>query len=589
MTRDKLGEIRRSQVITTFGPGAVVDFRTGGRNGAPVSAVVCGLEDWDITAEKPGLSHPQTIHEPRLEQILGVAGFRMPPVSPGGYSDDESHSERLHAVRFPKWLQCPRCKRLAREGHWHRKAGDTGLTCSPCSRKSGAFSVYVVPVRFVTACRRGHLDEFPWHEWVGHKDDCPDGKLKLESGGGAGLSDLWLECLSCGSRRPMEGCFGKKALDRACQGPRPWLKSDAETCNERLRTMQRGASNLYFAKLVSALAIPPWTGDLQQKLGKYWADLAGKETEAGRRQVIEVLELGKRVGMETDELVEKVEEQIQLLEGVGDRLRSDEYRQFISPGSAGSGSADFQVSAASVAPELHPYVRRVTLVTRLREIRALCGFTRIHPPEDDRVELAPLYEERKGWLPAVDVHGEGIFLELPADRVSTWSERDSVRGRCSALSGEDVPEEVAKALPRFLLLHSLAHLLIRSVSLECGYSVASLRERVYAGPDMAGLLLYTATPDSDGTLGGLVQQGREDRLRHIIRRAISDARWCASDPLCIRGSASLSEKLNLAACHDCMLLPETSCEEFNRLLDRATVVGTPENPDIGYFHRFGEI
>lgn len=588
MSGDQLGTIRRSQIITTFGPGAVVDFRTGGRNGAPVSAVVCGLDNWDALTDRPGLNHRQTIHEPRLQAILGVAGFRMPPVSADGYWDTSGDGEALEADRFPRWLQCPRCNRLGLPGEWHRKPGDVGLTCARCSRKSGAFPVRVVPVRFVTACPVGHLDEFPWHQWVGHGEGCSDGKLKLENWGGAGLSDLVLECLDCGARRNMGGCFGEDALGEPCTGARPWLPSDADSCGRPLRTMQRGASNLYFPALVSALAIPPWTDSLQQQLGPYWSRIAAKETPEERRQVIEILELGDLLGMNDDELVEKVERRIGLLEGVRDRLRSDEYRQFISPGVGGAGSGDFQVREATVPPELRPYIEGVTLVTRLREIRALRGFTRIQPPDEDDAELAPLSEEMKPWLPAIDVRGEGIFVRLAEDRVESWEEKDAVLDRCRGIPADSVPQKAGDAIPRFLLLHSLAHVLIRSLSLECGYSIASLRERIYAGPEMRGVLLYTATPDSDGTLGGLVQQGKGNRFIRIMDRAISDARWCASDPLCIRGSASLSEQLNIGVCHDCLLLPETSCEAFNRLLDRATLIGTPDRQEIGYFHSLGK-
>lgn len=583
MTRDQLGTIRRSQVITTFGPGAVVDFRTGGRNGAPVSAVVCGLENWDALTDRPGLNHPQTIHEPRLQAVLGVGGFRMPPVTADDYWGSSGDGEALEANRFPRWLQCPRCSRLGKPREWGRKPGDVGLTCSACSRKSGAYPVRVVPVRLVTACPAGHLDEFPWHDWVGHKEGCSEPRLKLENWGGAGLTDLVLECLDCGAKNNMGGCFGDDALDQRCTGSRPWLQSDAESCGQPLRTMQRGASNLYFPALVSALAIPPWTERLQKKLGPYWSRITAKESPEGRREVIEILELADLVGMEEDELVEKVERRIELLDGVGDRLRSDEYRQFVSPAVGRSETGDFQVRTASVPPELRPYIEAVTLVTRLREVRALRGFTRIRPPDEENSDLAPLSVESKSWRPAIDVRGEGVFVELSEDRVESWEQQNEVLERCSSIPSDALPDKAAGALPRFLLLHSLAHVLIRSLSLECGYSIASLRERIYAGPEMRGLLLYTATPDSDGTLGGLVQQGVEERFIRIVNRAISDARWCASDPLCIRGNASLSEQLNLGVCHDCLLLPETSCEEFNRLLDRAALVGTPTEPGIGYF------
>lgn len=589
MSRDELGSIRRSQVITTFGPGAVVDFRTGGRNGAPVSAIVCGLDEWDKTAEAKGLNHSQTIHEPRLERVLSVAGFRLPPVSEDGYGSSSRNSEWLHASRFPEWLQCPRCNTLAVEGEWFRPPGDCGLQCRECSRKAGRHDVYVVPVRFVTACPNGHLDEFPWNTWLRHEEDCPERDLKLESWGGAGLSDLVLECRGCGRKRNMEGCFGEDVLGMPCSGRRPWLDSDDDDCDENLRTVQRGASNLFFPRIRSALGIPPWTRSLQKKLGRYWGTLLEADSASERRQLVEILGLAEKFDSPVDELMEGIERRLDFLRrdvDEDDDLRPDEYKQFVNPAPPSTPSHDeiddFRAEAGNLAPELSPYLERITLVTRLREVRALEGFTRISPPSPER-ELSTLSEERKSWLPAVEVRGEGLFIQLSPDRLQEWERKDVVARRIRALRQEEIPENVEGKTARFLLLHSLAHSLIRSVSLECGYSVASLRERIYSGPQMGGILLYTATPDSDGTLGGLVQQGEEERFRRVIQRAVDEAGWCSSDPLCIRGNASLSEPLNISACHDCLLLPETSCEEFNRLLDRALLVGTPDEPDVGYF------
>jgi hypothetical protein len=123
------------------------------------------------------------------------------------------------------------------------------------------------------------------------------------------------------------------------------------------------------------------------------------------------------------------------------------------------------------------------------------------------------------------------------------------------------------------------------LSLECGYSLASLRERIYGGDQSAGILLYTATPDSEGTLGGLVRQASGDRFARVALGALRRARWCSNDPLCVDGRLSLSDIHNLAACYACCLVPETSCEAFNRGLDRGLVVGEPGVREIGYFER----
>lgn len=592
MPREELGNLRRSQVITTFGPGSVVDFRTGGRRGAPVSAIVAGIDTWDSRTKTPGLDHPQAIHEPRLENRLGVFGFRQPPVTgdwPG--KDKKVTGEELYAYRFPRWLRCPRCENLRPARHWNRHPGSPGLTCAGCSNdpETGARDVYVVPVRFITACPNGHLDEFPWHSWLQHAPGCDPGDLRLFSSGGSGLSSLVVYCPKCEEGEDMEGCFGEEALENPCSGRRPWLGDDDESCDRMLRTLQRGASNLYFPVIRSSLDIPPWSDPLQRQLGKDWGRLKEKDSAEKRRQYIEVTGLASELGTTVEELADEVEDRVELLDHMSDDLRREEYQQFISASKSGAPGnldeeAEFEVEKAPRAVELSPVIKQVVRAKRLREVRALEGFTRIHPPEHEDSDIAPLSSGRLPWLPAVEVKGEGIFVQLPDGKVREWEERDDVRRRFfQFLSEPDLADVDVHFGPRFLLVHTLAHALIRSISLECGYGAASLRERLYVGEEMAGCLIYTATPDSEGTLGGLVQQADEELFLTAVNRALDDSEWCASDPLCITGRAALSDPLNVAACHNCMLLPETSCEQFNQLLDRGSLVGTPENRALGFF------
>ena len=133
------------------------------------------------------------------------------------------------------------------------------------------------------------------------------------------------------------------------------------------------------------------------------------------------------------------------------------------------------------------------------------------------------------------------------------------------------------------------HLLIKQLSFECGYSIASLKERIYCceeseGKDMSGIFIYTASGDSEGTLGGLVRQGRPDTFPNIFKKAIESGMVCSNDPVCSLSSGQGRDSLNLAACYSCGLLPETSCEEFNVFLDRGTVVGTFDNKELGFFY-----
>jgi hypothetical protein len=243
-------------------------------------------------------------------------------------------------------------------------------------------------------------------------------------------------------------------------------------------------------------------------------------------------------------------------------------------------------------------------------VRALLGFTRIEAPELDptmevfneeqgiRVATAPISAKQLDWLPAVENLGEGIFLQLNAQRLQEWENLDSVRRRAETLikaysvwrQKRGLPE-LKDQRPRLLLLHTLAHLLMRQMSLDCGYSFASLRERIYADDKMAGLLIYTSTPDSDGSLGGLVRQARlirndDGSERDSFGRLLDDvrdlARTCSGDPLCREHDPSRTERLNAAACHACAMVSETSCEFGNRLLDRGMVASLPNSGAAGY-------
>ena len=259
--------------------------------------------------------------------------------------------------------------------------------------------------------------------------------------------------------------------------------------------------------------------------------------------------------------------------------------------------------------DLAAWFERVNLVERLRETRVFYGFDRLQPspspladmPDSAMTQLFrdPPNQPQERWLPAIEVFGEGIYIELREDRVRQW-QQDSDAWLRERLGDQFMMRlaDVFQTLPplgaadrawasRYLLVHSLAHVLINQFVFECGYSTASLRERLYVSADanapMAGILIYTAAGDSEGTLGGLVRLGRQERLGPVVRRALSRASWCSADPVCSENLGGQGSRLaNLAACHACVLLPETSCETINQGLDRAMIVGTAENPQPGW-------
>ena len=387
-------------------------------------------------------------------------------------------------------------------------------------------------------------------------------------------------------------------------GKRPWLASDNQACAKEPRAMQRGASNLYFPVMESALSIPPWSDRLQEALGIYWNSIV-KTVPSDRPDFIRMLARGelepalRELHLTPQEVAKQVEERLSRYsaDAILD-IRQEEYRQFVSgTDSRREDDREFEIRNIRVPESIGPFFEHIVRILRLREVRAVRGFTRINPPgsENDQT-IAAISTGKTDWLPAIEVRGEGIFLEFRKHPLEQWEQRSELRDRAEKINitwqrewrrkfGPDSRPPFS-ITPRYLLIHTFAHALMRQLTLECGYSSASLRERLYISEGqegMAGLLIYTSTSDSDGTLGGLQRQGEPVRIERAVRAAIKDMEWCSSDPLCIHDMIAAPETHLLAACHACCLAPETSCETYNRFLDRAMLVGLPERPDIGFF------
>jgi hypothetical protein len=572
----RAGKLRPSQVVTQFGPGCLVDL-------PELSMVLAGLDDWNTSTS-------WIVGEPRLQRALQVRHFKVPPYL--------KHKEGIGGVPariFPRFLVCPRCNRLAPHTAFEFTERRSKHLCraGDC-RGEGKAPAY--PVRFMVACANGHLDDFPWHQWV-HPDipGC-DAELRLEDSGRTGsITDLWVHCPAHDKKMSLGLAFGEKGGKRLgkCRGSRPWLADvDPQPCDQSLRVILRGASNAYFAVTASSLSIPPWSDPIQIEVAKYEEQMAKVDSR-------EKLDLWLDVNNVPDLQVhgaDQLWEALQVLRGeIGDKdpadLRREEYQAFIGSKGPIDYRSEFKVSPEQVPSEAKSILSRVIKATRLREVRALRGFTRIDAVPDigemgevDALEagLAPLASSRPDWLPGVEARGEGIFVTLSDVDLLKWQNLAEIRSYNRDLGGAQQAWFKARDLTpiglrnaRFVLVHSLAHLLIRRLELEAGYAGSSLRERIYCDAEMAGFLVYTATPDSEGTLGGLVELARPDDLGPMLARALDVAKLCANDPFCSsRRPSDRDSHLNGAACHACLLLPETSCELGNHFLDRSLIVPT---------------
>ena len=574
MSRQRL---RPSQIITTFGPGSIVDLPDD-------SVMVAGTDHWF-----DGQKKFKKIGEPRLQAALKVREFRTPPV--GSYRDLD-----VPYVRFPRWRVCPRCNLLSNQFPEDRMNPELAPRCPGCK-------VPTYPARIVVACVKGHIDDFPWYRWVHRGQNCGGGTLFFRGEGkSAALGDLHVSC-SCGLSRSLSGALGRDAMVEArcsCQGRRPWLNDEREDCAEPLHALQRGASNVYFSVLRSALSIPPWTNPLLLEVNQWWQSFQPQYRPPEAEWPIHIK---PRFGPDKVEEVTSCLKKILGIESEPTSIRQEEYDALLHSDSV-PADLYFQTILRDLTVRTRKFLGELIAVPRLREVRALRGFSRIEAPEMDPtmelfgdasaivVETAPLSAKTLDWLPAVENFGEGMLLCPEPTRLKEWERREGVRRRAGILlraysawrQSRGLPA-VKEQPPRLLLLHTLAHLLIRQTSLDCGYSSASLRERIYSGPDMAGVLIYTSTPDSDGSLGGLVRQTKPaEKFEDVILSAVDLARVCSGDPLCREHEPRQTERLNGAACHACSMVAETSCEFGNRLLERRLILSLPGDAEkTGYF------
>lgn len=567
MSTRQAPDARRSQLVTTYGVGALFPAQNE-------SFMIMGLDDWPKDAPE--------IDEPRLARALRVRAFRSPRA--GG-----SNNRDVPVIRFPEVHVCPTCRRL----------GPIWDFCSWSEHQCRDCGDDLVPSRFVVCCAQGHIDEFPYHVWL-HGDTngigSPEHRLRLDAQGrSSSLADIRVSCSCRVKPVSLEGAFAADAMRglRSCRGRRPWLGAGSrQSCTEVPRTLQRGSSNVWFPIVHSAISIPPWSEGVHKILDKYWTMLAAMPEDAVGA-TLSGMPLPPHP-FSIDDLTQAVlNRKAELSEDEPtDDLLPAEFKALVAGRPETGDRQDFVCVPGDVAPDLDAHLTQVSSVTRLREVRAISGFTRVMPRthETPAAHVAPLSIDDPGWLPAIEVLGEGVFLRLDDTKLEEWERSDFAAGRVRLLQNAIDQRSLDKRLAhtpqvraRELLLHSFAHALVEQLSLDSGYPSSSIRERVYAGDGMAGVLVYTATSDSAGSLGGIAAHAQEDRLAHAVLGAISRLAWCSSDPVCIESTGSGTDALNLAACHACMLVPETSCERSNTHLDRAVLVGTPQDPDGGFF------
>jgi hypothetical protein len=606
---------RLSQVVSTFGPGAMVDLPTR-------SVIVGGLDLWEMRPDS-FVTIPEERLTSRLEQLLKKQGrleqsrslsLRTPPVGDGQPGKLPSF---ILAPVFPAWFVCEhveivnidnkpvRRRRLVRWQDLDARGGRRKFNFDD-GKKSD-----VTPIRFVCACQKGHMQDINW-KWVVHGGEpCQEPMWLEEKGTSADPADISVVC-GCTKQLSLQALFQVGRMGN-CYGDRPWLLDrDPNGCDQKLKLLTRTATNTYFPQVYTVISLPTEEDALTRVVDEVSGELSNVQSA---QEVAMAKRFNSKVSAalgaySDDEIFARL---TRIREGaVSDAARSPKLSEFDAFASGRPEIGQNYPTAKLYAQTLPrgawedpdagldlSLIRNVVAVHRLREVSCLYGFTRFEaaPTSADgdlediqlAVHGAPISRDAD-WLPAIEQFGEGIFIHFDNGAIRRWLGTDATKARQDKLvtgyhhwagnfSGK-APKYPGTA---YVLLHSLSHALMAEISLDCGYPASSLKERVYAlaspGPDGAddryGILIYTATAGAQGTLGGLVATA--PRIAQILRSALERSGICSNDPVCADhepDDRSGDRATHGAACHGCLLIAETSCEMRNLFLDRSLLVPT---------------
>jgi len=627
-----VGSIRPSQLISTFGPGSLVNVEND-------TVMILGLEFWPLDQDEERFKR---VTHPYLSQQLEKNYFKMP------VSDKLS---AIPCISFPKWGICPKCRSL--QTHPRTSKSNKGFFCKFCKPDDQL----LLNASFVQICDNGHIQDFPWNRWAHMSEGagntvekkCTKSKHEpdlefISSKKGTKLSNYIVKCRHCSASRTMYGATSQKTFQMLgftkCFGSQPWLgKDDHNECMEGVYGVRINSSAVYYSSVVTAMLIPNWIHDIDDVLdadgGTRAARILGDRKDGkSYEDIIEWHKNGifKEVlkKFTKAEIIERLElrfeppEKNLSTEGNALEQEFDNFSTIIKKTVRGPPH-DLKVDIEPISinsSQLTQYaIDKLMKFHRLISIQVLRGFTRGSPPDPFATEgqinqsqpfrpISSGYTKTSDgqlipidWLPAVETRGEGLFFQFDENELQNWEKRPNVTERfCTIInsyaevveaSNHSDKKSVCQRFdsPRYLLLHTFAHLMIREIADHAGYHEASLRERIYSssGKDMRnGILIYTSSASSEGSLGGLVRLGDVKTFEEIVQNTITRSRSCSRDPLCeetnpvtLIEEGISSKYLTGSSCYSCTLLPETSCQNFNNLLDRWML----HDPNDGFFRK----
>lgn len=596
--------IRRSQLLTPFGIGSLFDINNQ-------TVMIADSEFWDK-------DKCEIIHDERLEAIMNAKGFIEPPISDDTDSTQESS---IAGVRFPQWYLSPKTRQIMPISKWRQLAIRKGKRAlkrfdeSPFNPQYN-FDEKLVPVRFVCVCPYGHMQDFPWIEWAHSGKVCKNPKMRLLSSDRSGsLANYTVECENCRLKKSLGAISSTKAFSSfleeigvSCEGLSAWkMNPDKEKCNAKLQVLLRSASNLYFSNISSSVNIPIRSSTVIEKINsedpkvqravnQLKAEFPNLDEDMMRKGIVENLKTKELSNSNVTKIMDYRRAEFNILSGI------EKYDN-----SSNKLKETIFNKKELLATGVPKPIQSISLVHQLEVVNALRSFSRLKPNDSDSMKEiireenentkfsteVSLYRRKDGYYVGMRSRGEGIFISLNVESVSSWMKEIQGSRIASRINNKiynvGVSQDEQKYItPSYYLLHTLSHVLLKELSMSSGYSSTALKERLYysdePGKEMYGILIYTSSSDSEGTLGGLVKQGVPEKFRRVLSAAIEKARWCSFDPICIDSDGQGSNSLNAGACHACALISETSCEKMNRFLDRGVLIGgLDKEGSLGFF------
>ncbi|MDC0365097.1 DUF1998 domain-containing protein [Gammaproteobacteria bacterium] len=634
-----ISDLTRNQIIVPFGVGGVYDYKD-------FSAMTMEVDQWSYhqkDCEFLNIPNPRFIAyiNNKLRLYEGFKSKRifkliLPPIALDANMSDEAKKQMgtIAVKKFPIWGLCSRCQALSkfdpqsvstnRCKNPYVSKRRQGLM-QPCASIRGAG--ILEPVRFIAYCGKGHMQDFPWAEFMSinctsncdmktesHNAANPSLYLSDDSMGN-GFTSLELECRKCNETKRMTGIqdsikreafldtYGKKIFQ--CAGSSPWSKDANEECDQTLEIEPRAASKTYSSITVSSLYIPGVEAAKHafEESDEFFNLIDRDVIESKARDMIDTLKLDEKYNIKTDRMIQMIKDERQKIDDAMNTeineeqsevdFRFEEYKTLCIDQVDDERFISKRIPSEKYNPNIINYFTSIHKIKKLYTHTALMGFSRMSSQLFEKIDSFNPARKNVNFLPGYEVIGEGIFINFGYDKILKWlaaNKNFSKKTKQLIQNGQNHKYSKLKETQfnyAHVMIHTFSHLFMNQLSIQCGYSLTEIKERIYFDEKakMAGVLVYTAASDAAGSMGGLVRMADPILFEPLLISAIRNAYACSNDPICFDSTGQGHSSLCLAACHACAMIPDLACDDdipSNTFLDRNSLISNELNA-IGYF------